>query len=271
MTVDDLLKQSRTILEPASSYALLEALTGRDRAWLLAHREHELTSGQQIRGYNLLARAAAGEPLAYLLGQRWFAGLLFEVTPAVLIPRPETEGVIETALKAAPDARRIIDVGTGSGAIAITMAHRLSDARVMAVDISPAALAVARHNAKRLVGTDRVLFLQGDLLTAVSGAFDLVIANLPYIPADDLVTLDITRWEPCTALDGGADGLDLFRRMLADLPRVLAPQGVLVLEIGYDQGHSVPRLVRTALPGAAVSVIQDFAGQDRAIIAQRAG
>lgn len=271
MTVDDLLKQSRDILEPASSYALLEAITGRDRAWLLAHRDHGVPRDQQNRWADLLARAADGEPLAYLLGWRWFAGMRFEVTPDVLIPRPETEDVIDAALAAASHACRVIDVGTGSGAIAITLAHRLPRAQVIAVDSSNTALDVARRNAESLEVSDRVLFLQGDLLTAVSGPFDLVIANLPYIPTDDLAELELTHWEPRPALDGGPDGLDLFRRMLADLPRVLASNGVLALEIGYDQGHSVPGLVQAALPGATVSVVKDFTGNDRAVIAQGGG
>ncbi len=249
---------------------LLAHVLGLTRAQLIAHPELTLTTEQAATFRALIVRRAAGEPVAYLTGARAFYDSTFHVTPDVLIPRPETEHLIAQALSWARgrSALRIVDVGTGSGAIAVTLAAHLPDAHVWAVDVSAAALAVARENAANNGVAGRVTCVQGDLLAPILGArlrADLVAANLPYIACADLDDLAVSRWEPRLALDGGPDGLDLIRRLLVDVPRVLAPDGLLLLEIGAEQGAAVCALARQTLPGAAVRLIADYAGLDRVV------
>lgn len=231
----------------------------------------------------LVARRASGEPLAYLIGRAWFFGLAFEVTPDVLIPRPETEGLVAWAgdwiRSRAPDLGRpvrVVDVGTGSGAIALALAtgHGPASADVWATDVSAAALAVAARNAARLRVADRVHLATADLLPDgldAPAAFDLVVANLPYVGLRELgdVERDVVRWEPHGALFAGPDGLDIIRRLLALLPARLAPGGAAALEIGWRQGAAARDLAAAAVPGAAVAVHPDFAGLDRMIVVQR--
>ncbi len=240
------------------------------RAQLLARFERTPDSAQQTRYLELAARAAAGEPLAYLLGRREFLGIDFEVTADVLVPRPETELLVERALLWLGDRpTHVIDVGTGSGIIALAIAIRCPQARITAIDRSPAALAVARRNADRHGVAARVTFVEQDLLDPTSSArlepADLICANLPYIPSGDLATLDVSRHEPRLALDGGSDGLDLIRRLLAQAPVVLKAEGALLLEIEARQGSAVAALAATAFPGAAVEVLRDLAGLDRVV------
>ncbi|MCB9453915.1 MAG: peptide chain release factor N(5)-glutamine methyltransferase [Anaerolineaceae bacterium] len=279
MTIREVLRTARKRIEPVSESAgldvhiLLGKVLGVERAYLLANPSHVLTEDQRHRFEALVERCAAGEPLPYILGRWAFYDREFIVTPAVLIPRPETELLLEQALvfvKSNP-AATAIDIGTGSGALAVTLAVHCPAARVYAVDISPAALAVARCNAAENAVMERITFLEGDLLAplldnAVQG--DVILANLPYIASDDLPGLTVTRYEPRLALDGGADGLDLMRRLLAQLPGVLRPGGLALLEIGADQGAAASELAQTALPQATVRVIQDYAGLDRIVAIQ---
>jgi release factor glutamine methyltransferase len=220
-------------------------------------------------------RGAAGEPLAYLTGTRAFYGRDLIVTPAVLIPRPETEHLVEAALSWAQGRTglRIADIGTGSGAIAVTLAAHLPDAQVWAVDVSPEALAVARQNAMRYNLLDRIVFAPGDLLDPLreTGPLGLIAANLPYIPRAELDTLAVARHEPRLALDGGVDGLDLIRLLLAQAPAVLAVHGLLLLEIGAGQGMQVARMARDAFLDAQVQVIPDYAGHERVVRIERGG
>jgi len=255
--------------------ALLAHVTGRGRAWLLAHREEDLRDIDAARYLDLLARAAAGEPLAQLTGEREFYGLAFTVTPDVLIPRPETEAVVDTVLEWL-DKRTIahphlVDVGTGSGAIAVTLALKVPKARVTAVEISPAAMDIARRNAERHGVADRMNFVIGDLLTGLAGPFDVVAANLPYINCEELTALEVGRWEPRVALDGGEDGLALVRRLLEQAPPWLADDGLLVLEIGHDQGQRVEALCRAAFPAAQVQIHPDLAKLDRIVTVETRG
>src|SRR5574341_580891 len=182
---------------PVTGQALLAHVLGRDRAWLFAHPEAMLTPDQAERFADLLGRAAQGEPLAYLIGQREFCGLAFEITPDVLIPRPETEGLVEAALNWAQNtpipSPRMVDVGTGSGIIAVTLAVKLPQAYFIGVDVSAQALALARRNARRHGAGDRIAFVRGDLLAGLPGPFDAIIANLPYIPRDHLASLAVSR------------------------------------------------------------------------------
>ncbi len=250
------------------------SVLGIDRPALLAHPERTLTPVQSDSFQRLIERRAAGEPVPYLTGTRAFFDRDWLVSPAVLIPRPETEHLIEAALDWARehDVQRVVDVGTGSGAIAVTLAVHLPCAVVSAVDVSAEALLVARENAARAGMVDRIQFVQGDLLAPLVKAeqtVDLVAANLPYIPSGDLETLSVARWEPRLALDGGADGLDLVRRLLVQLPAVLAVPGLALLEIGAGQGERVAALAQAALPAARVRVLPDYAGFDRVVWIER--
>jgi release factor glutamine methyltransferase len=254
--------------EPLDASTLLMYVLRVDRAALLTHPERELTPEQAAQYQALIERRAAGVPVPYLTGVRAFYGRDFLVTPDVLIPRPETEHLIESALQWTQTRERhtlrVVDVGTGSGAIAVTLAAHLPGARVWAVDISAAALGVARQNAVRHGVADRITFVQGDLLQPLIAA-DLIAANLPYIASDELDTLPVVKHEPRLALDGGADGLDLIRRLLEQAPRVLALNGLLLIEIAAGQGEHVCKLTESAFPGAQVQIIRDYAGHDRVV------
>lgn len=264
-------------IAPVSSSAgldaqlLLMAVTGDDRAHVIAHPEKALAPEQAARYAALVNRRAAGEPIAYILGRRAFYDREFAVTPAVLIPRPETEHLLEAALALVHEQPgcRVVDVGTGSGALAITLAAHAPGAQVWATDISPAALAVARRNAA--AHNQPVTFLEGDLLLPLIERglrVDGVLANLPYIPTADMQQLEVSRYEPHLALDGGPDGLDLFRRLLDQLPQVCGPSAWLLLEIGAAQGPAVAGLVRERVPAAQVDVLPDYAGHDRVVRAR---
>jgi release factor glutamine methyltransferase len=247
---------------------LLAHVLEKPRAWVLAHPETVLTPRQQRLLTRLLGDLAMGTPLPYLTGQQEFFGLAFEVSPAVLIPRPETELLVERALEwlgRYPERRRAADVGTGSGCIAVSLAHHVPDLRILAVDRSWDALRVARRNAALHQVAQRITFIQDDLLSAAAGPFDLVCANLPYIPSHNLSTLPVAAFEPHLALDGGPDGLLFVSPLLADAPRWLAPGGRLLLEIQFDQGEAVTALAQAHLPGAQIAVCADLAGLPRLV------
>lgn len=255
-------------VEALDAPILLAHVLGVDRVALIAHPERPLTPAESAQFCALIERRAAGEPVPYLTGRRAFFDQTLIVTPDVLIPRPETEHLIEAALDWArgrdPRDLRIADIGTGSGAIAVTLAAHLPGAHLWAVDVSAAALDVARKNAAR-AGVE-VAFLHGDLLGPLRDQpLDLIAANLPYIPRADLDALPVAQHEPRLALDGGPDGLGLIRRLLDQAPPVLAPGGLLLLEIMAGQGAAVTALARAAFPGADVRVIPDLAGHDRVV------
>ncbi|MFN8449710.1 MAG: peptide chain release factor N(5)-glutamine methyltransferase [Anaerolineae bacterium] len=269
-TIYDTLLAARQRIDPLDAHVLLGEVLGVDRAYLLAHPEAPLTPEQAERFVGLVARCADGEPVAYLLGRRAFYDRDFLVTPDVLIPRPETELLLEQALAWAGDrAIAAADVGTGSGALAVTLAANRPQARVYATDISPAALAVARKNAER--SSVGVTFYEGDLLAPLiehSIRLDLIMANLPYIASDELASLAVSRHEPRLALDGGADGLDLIRRLLAQIPGAINPGALVLLEIGAGQGAAALALVRETLRPQRAELILDYAGLDRIIRAE---
>jgi release factor glutamine methyltransferase len=277
-TVGQALAWARSMLaetpdsEPLDTPVLLMHVLGIDRAALLTHPEQTLTPEQIILYRELITRRAAGVPVPYLTGRRAFYDREFFVTPDVLIPRPETEHLIESALQWAQKrdttTLRVVDVGTGSGAIVVTLAAFLPTARAWAVDVSAAALEIAQQNAIRHDVAERITFVQGDLmqpLIAADQRADLITANLPYIASDELDTLPVVKYEPRLALDGGADGLNLIRRLLAQAPRVLAAGGLLLMEIGAGQGARVCELAEVAFPTARMSVIHDYAGFDRIV------
>ena len=252
---------------------LLAHVLGKPRAWVLAHPEIPLTQNRAARLEALLACLESGQPLPYVLGHWEFFGLDFEVTPQVLIPRPETELLVERAvdwLKARPGQRQAVDVGTGSGCIAISLAVNLPDLRITATDVSPQAVEVARHNAERLHVADRVKFLEVDLFPdpLLPESFDLIVANLPYIPTHTLHTLPVYQHEPALALDGGADGLVLVRKLITQAPNLLAPGGLLLMEIESSQGPAALSIAYDAFSEAEIHLHKDLAGRDRLLEVQ---
>ena len=250
---------------------LLLHVLGKDKAWLMAHPEEEIPAAEAGRYAKLLERRYRGEPIQYITGETEFYGLPFRVTPDVLIPRPETEHLVEKALGLASGLSpiRILDIGTGSGAIAIALAHHLPDAQIIAVDISPAALAIARENADR--NTVAIRFLESNLLGAVSGEeFDMIVSNPPYVPtADrDSLSVEVRDHEPALALFAGKDGLDIYRRLIPVAFAALTSGGHLLLEIGYDQSDSIFAL----LDGTGfthIEFVPDLQGILRVACAQR--
>lgn len=243
------------------------------RPRLFARLEEELVPAAAGRFWPAINRRAAGYPLQYLTGYQEFMALNFKVTPAVLIPRQDTEVVVEAVLERLDPCESYIiaDCGTGSGAIALSLAHYLPRALVYATDISPAALAVARENARKLGLAARVTFRQGDFLVPLQGLkLDALVANPPYIPTTALAGLPAdVRSEPRLALDGGPDGLDAYRILLPGAPGLLRPGGLLALEIGSGQGQAVKDL---ALAGGAYrdqQILRDYAGRDRCFLAYR--
>jgi release factor glutamine methyltransferase len=252
---------------------LLLHLTGKNRAWLIAHAADEFGGCTAIRFASLLERRFAGEPIQYITGEAEFFGLPFRVTRDVLIPRPETEHLVEKviALAAGFPALRIVDVGAGSGAIAIALARSLPHAEIAAIDLSLAALEVARDNARLNGVADRVRFLEGDLLEPVQGeSFDLIISNPPYVPDSDRPTLsvEVREYEPSLALFAGQDGLAIYRRLIPSAARVLRPSGFLVLEIGFGQATVVAELMRAARFDRVESA-PDLQGIPRVLSGQR--
>ncbi|MBN2470822.1 MAG: peptide chain release factor N(5)-glutamine methyltransferase [Anaerolineae bacterium] len=279
MTTGAALRAAEAALSAVSDSArldarlLLEHVLGVGRAALVAHPERALSPEAYARFMALVNRAAQGEPVPYLTGRRAFFRHDFLVTPDVLIPRPETEHLVEAALAwAGAHSLRgagltLVDVGTGSGAIAVSLAAALPGAVVYALDVSPAALAVARQNAQAAGVEGAIRFGQGDLLAGLPEDVrpDLVAANLPYIPSVELAGLDVVKYEPRLALDGGPDGLDMIRALLEQAAPRLAKEGCLLLEIGAGQGAAVAGLCAQAFPGALVRVINDYAGHDRVV------
>ena len=245
------------------------------RQAIFAEQEREVSEQQQVALDELLKRRYTREPLAYILGQREFYGINVVLTPAVLIPRPESEGLVEHALFMAMMGMEstdltIADVGTGSGAIAINLAMHLPMGRIFAVDISDSVLDVAAYNIRAHGVGDRVSLAIGDLLDAVPEPLDLIVANLPYIPTDRISTLQPeVQKEPVLALDGGADGLDLIRRLLAQAENKLKSHGIILLEMDPDQVPVVAELALQHFPKGSTDVEQDLAGMDRILVIHR--
>lgn len=251
---------------------LIAHIINKPRTWVMAHPELILTSEQQKELNDSLTRLGRGESFPYVLGHWEFFGLDFKVTPDVLIPRPETELLVEKAivwLQESPGRRKIIDIGTGSGAIAVSIAKNIPNAYILATDISQAALEVAQKNAIKFDVNNQIDFVQCDLLPQqidslpTAHRFDLICANLPYIPTSTLHKLPIYGREPTLALDGGTDGLDLIRRLLNIAPEWLASNGMILLEIESSLGGQMLNLAREIFPEAIIQLHQDLARQDR--------
>lgn len=277
MNVAQALEQGRRRLRDCSTtpnldtQLLLMKATQQTRAWVLAHPEAELSPDQSRRFWADLDELASGTALPYILGWWEFYGRRFEVNHHALIPRPETELLVEQALSflAQAGGGRALDLGTGCGALAVTLAAERPELTVVALDIELDALKLARLNARRYGVEDRLILVRADLLAPLGVAFDLICANLPYIPSVALGSLEVARREPMRALDGGPDGLSLIRGALRDLPRALAPGGLALFEIQPDQAAPVSLAARQTLPDADVRVRPDLAGLDRAVAVLR--
>jgi release factor glutamine methyltransferase len=235
----------------ADAQILLGHVLGYDKTYLLVNYDQQPSEADRNRYKELIQRRLAGWPVAYLVGRRGFYKLDFEVNPAVLIPRPETETLVVEALTflKSRTAPTVLDLGTGSGCIAVSIAHQKPDARVTAVDISPDALETARRNAVKAGVADRITFLQGDLFSplAAGATFDLVVSNPPYIAHHEFASLapDVRDHEPRVALDGGADGLEFYRRIAAGVSPFLKSGGKLLLEMGSTQDADVRAVLAT--------------------------
>jgi release factor glutamine methyltransferase len=239
---------------------LLAHALGLKRMELYLQFDRPLTESERAPLRDLVKRRGAREPLQHVLGTAEFHGRTFACDKRALVPRPETEQLVELALEMAKDkpAATILDIGTGSGVIALTIALELPSATLHATDLSPDALALAAENATRHALTDRIIFHQADLLPPDNARFDLIIANLPYIPAEEIASLSPeVRHDPASALDGGADGLDLIRRLIETAPDRLAPGGALLLEIGLGQADAVNTLL-SARKFRDISVRPDY-------------
>ncbi len=251
---------------------LLRHVLARDRAWLLAHPEWELSLEQADRYNELLRRRRRHEPIQYILGEQEFYGLLLRVTPAVLIPRPETEHLVEAVLARLPHDKvvRIADVGVGSGAIALALAAHLPLARVDAFDISVSALAVAEENARSLGLAERVHCFESDLLAgATFRQYDCITSNPPYVAEGEHLEPQVLHWEPHTALFAGADGLEIYRRLMPQAALRLAPKGLLALEIGAGQADAVSALLGAKSGWSAPEIVCDLQGIARIVCSFR--
>lgn len=254
---------------------LLGRALGLSRASLIARAGEPARLADERSAW--LARAVerrlAGEPLAYVLGEREFYGRTFLVNRRVLVPRPETELLVAEVVRRRPGAAILCDVGTGSGAIAVTLALELPGARIVALDVSEEALAVATANAARLGAAPRVLFRRSDLLARLSGPVDVLAANLPYVSSADLAAAaGELASEPRLALDGGTDGLDLYRRFFVQLgaapARYLRAGALVAVEVGSGQGAAVAALAGASLADGRIELLPDLAGHDRVVVVE---
>ena len=269
---------SRMLAEAGSEEATLEAelllahALNTDRTHLYQRLRDQLTSQAESAFDALLQRRLAHEPTAYILSHKEFYGLEFRVTPDAIIPRPDTETLVELVLDCARSASaremRIADIGVGCGAIAVALAVNLSEAEIIAIDISPRALALARRNAACHEVSERVCFLEGDLLKPLDAPVDVIAANLPYVRTVDLEAAppEINEHEPRLGLDGGPDGLRLIERLLRDAPSHLKPGGALYAEIGDQQGEAARTLAAATFPQARIEVKQDLSRLDRVLV-----
>ena len=251
---------------------ILAHVLGVGRSWLFAHYEYALDPEQADQYTELIARRVRHEPVAYLIGRKEFYGLELQVDHRVLIPRPETEMLVDAVLEAVGCADRspvvVADVGTGSAAIALAVAANAENTRIYALDVSADALAVARTNVAHLDHRWQVTLLGGNLLEPLPERADIIVANLPYVTSTDYPTLDldVRGYEPHIALVAGAEGLDAIRELLRQVPDHLNPGGTVILEIGYDQGQAALNLVTQILPQARhLDLHQDYQGHDRMV------
>lgn len=252
---------------------LMMRVLGKDRAWMLAYWRDEISTDYSIPYHTVIERRRTGEPIQYITGEAEFYGLPFRVTRDVLIPRPETEHCVEKVLEIAAlcTAPRIVDVGTGSGAIAVAVAHNLPNAAVTATDLSAEALVIAGENAARNAVGERISFLQGDLLAPVAGeTFDIVVSNPPYVAESDrpALAVEVRDFEPAQALFAGNEGLAIYRRLIPQGFAALVSGGFLVLEIGCGQEAAIRELL-TEAGFSSIHFTADLQGIPRVAAARR--
>jgi release factor glutamine methyltransferase len=282
MTLRDALTEATAQIPRREADTLLAHVLFRDRAWLIAHSDDELSATVLSAFRALIARRAAKEPLQYLIGAQEFYGLPLRVTRDTLIPRPETELLVEAVLHwiaARPHltAPRILDVGTGTGAIALALATHLPNALITATDLYPAALSIAEHNAGRLALGHRIIFLLSDLLTApqfkTAPPFDVIVSNPPYVSLYEAATMpsEVLEHEPHTALFAGPSGLDIYRRLIPAAHAALAPHGLLALEFGFGQLDALRTLFNKPAngPWQSLRFLNDYAQIPRIALANR--
>ncbi len=278
LTVSEALKQGTKALASISETPSLDAqlllayALKRKKEWVLAHPEHHLSTSELTTFEEYLDRLVSGEALPYLLGSWEFYGRSFHVAADVLIPRPETELLIENALgflRSHPEARLSADIGTGSGCIAISLALEIPDLHVIAVDISPSAIEVARVNTRKHGVDDRVKLIVSDLMHPFDFRFGLICANLPYIPSERLQRLAVAEREPVLALDGGMDGLAVIRRLARELPEWLVPGGRALLEVDSSHAHVLAGELTSMYSSVRTDVLKDLSGRDRVVILDR--
>ena len=252
---------------------LLSFVLGRDKTFLLAHDDYLLTEDEQKQFDAAILRRADGAPVQHITGRQEFYGLEFEVNENVLIPRPETEILVETAVEILRGREKQIfcDVGIGSGCITVSILHTLKNARAVALDISTAALTVAKRNAAKHLVNDRIEFYESDVFDALSGRqFDLIVSNPPYIPQEDSAGLpaEVRDFEPHAALFGGADGTEIIRRLLADAPQFLNENGFLLFEFGFGQSEIVREMIDERV-WKFCEILADLAAIPRVVVLQR--
>lgn len=267
MLREQTLRLSREVERPHDhALVLLAHILNESKTWVLAHPDLYLSQRQILELSNLTSRLVKGEPLPYLTGKQAFFGLDFKVNKDVLIPRPETELLVEEALcwlKNHPDARQGIDLGTGSGCVAVSLVKNCPDLQMCAVDISMKSLMVAMENAVVQQCDDRIRFVQSDLFADVRGTYNLVCANLPYIPSAELSDVNSLLYEPKLALDGGESGLELIERSLRESKFHLKRPALLLYEFQTDKASELEKLAKKYYPQADITILQDLAGLDR--------
>jgi release factor glutamine methyltransferase len=277
MTLQQAIAEASTFISRRDAEVLLTHLLQRDRAWLFLHGDDELAAPDSAALRELVARRAEHEPLQHITGVQEFFGLALRVTRDTLIPRPETEHLVEAVLAWAStqtSGLRLLDVGTGTGAIALALARHLSQAEIVACDLSAAALEVARDNARELGLEQRVRFQLSDLLEAYGPElrqgrrFSAVVSNPPYVPAGDAAQMqpEVRDFEPHGALFAGDDGLDVYRRLIPQAHAALAPGGLLAMEIGFGQREALAELLSQ---WKDVRFLDDYAGIPRVVLAAR--
>jgi release factor glutamine methyltransferase len=272
--IEDCIKETVALLTGKTEFPVLEtqvllaSVLQTTREWVITHSRTELTENQHLQFLGLRERLLSGEPLPYLTGIQAFFGLDFEVNNHVLIPRPETELLVEESiawLELYPSRRSAADIGTGSGIIAICLADHFPDLQLLAVDSSTEALAVAKRNALKFKVNGQIQFLNRDLLTDINTEFDLIAANLPYIPSTELSKLTVSKFEPNIALNGGEDGLLMIRKLIGQARNNLNPGGVIILEIESNQSSSCTEIAKQAFPSARITTQNDLVNYPRIV------
>ncbi|WP_427337882.1 peptide chain release factor N(5)-glutamine methyltransferase [Caloranaerobacter sp. DY30410] len=255
---------------------------GVDKLYIYTHRDDKVSDEAVDNFFEFINRRKEGYPVQYIIGRQEFMGLDFNVAEGVLVPRPDTEILVEKVIEIVnnsflKDKKRvnIVDIGTGSGAITLSLAYYLKNAFVYSIDISKKALDVAVENCKKFELEDRVLFLEGSLFKPLStlnleNNVDIIVSNPPYIPTDEIekLQIEVSKYEPRIALDGGKDGLDYYREIVKDLSKYLTNNGVVAFEIGYNQGQDVKKLLENSGLFKKIEIIKDLAGHDRVVVGE---